>query len=290
MSIRKRVLTIVALLLPLVIFPGCKGEKGGGEGKPVLSVSVAPQKYLLDALAGELYDVNVLIPGNADPETYDPSMQTLSRLGESEAFFAVGAGGFEKPTLDKIRSNFPDLKVIDTTSGASLIKGTHSPEGFDPHVWGSVRIAKGMAGNMYRTLCELDAAHEAVFTRNYRRLISSLDSLDNEVSGILEGGDRSFVIWHPSLSYFARDYGLRQLSLEQDGKESSPQQFRRRLDAIGESGARVMFVEAVHGTDKSSSVAKEKGLTTVTINLGSEDWPSEIRRLALSLNPSSGAK
>ncbi len=52
-----------------------------------------------------------------------------------------------------------------------------------------------------------------------------LTALDAEVAQrIAVSPTRSFMIFHPGLTYYARDYGLRQIALENDGKEPSARQ------------------------------------------------------------------
>ncbi len=45
--------------------------------KPVVSVSILPQKYFLERLAGDLVEVNVMIPPGASPATYEPTVSQL---------------------------------------------------------------------------------------------------------------------------------------------------------------------------------------------------------------------
>ncbi|MCM1437224.1 MAG: zinc ABC transporter substrate-binding protein [Prevotella sp.] len=251
--------------------------------RPTLSVSVPPQKYILSQLVDSLYDINVIIPENADPETYDPSMRTLAAIGKSKALFFVGAGGFEDPVVASVKSNFAHLPVFDTSRGLNLIRDTHHGETADPHVWSSVRTVKNMADNMLASLIKLDPAHAPRFRKNHQKLTQSLDSLDSAIASLLQSKNKSFAIWHPALSYFARDYNLTQLPLEEEGKEASPAQFRHRLDIIKNSDANVIFSDALHGDRREQTVAKWTGLKLVKFNLSSEKWPEEMIKLAQSL-------
>ena len=66
---------------------------------------------------------------------------------------------------------------------------------------------------------------------NYLKLIEELDSVDLKIETILsKSTNRQFAIFHPSLSYFARDYGLQQLSLEQNGKSMAPRTMQQAID------------------------------------------------------------
>lgn len=266
-----------------ICFLSCSSRETDGSRKPVLTVSQAPQKYILEGIVGDLYDIHILIPPSADAETFDPSMQTISAVGESEVFFPTGLSGIEPAIVARIKTGFPDLKIVDTLSGLALIRGTHSAGDADPHVFSSARNLKIIARNMLRAMEEEDPANAAVFRQNYASLVSTLDSLDAEAARALVNAPRSFAVWHPSLSYFARDYGLNQFAFEADGKEASPAQFRHSLDAVKASDARIMLTEAAHGTQRCATTAAEAGLKTVEINLNTEDWPAQFRHLFTSL-------
>lgn len=262
----------------------CSGHKSDSGKRQVLTVSQAPQKYLLKGIVGDLYDVNVLIPPNADAETFDPSMQTLTSVGESKLFFPVGLAGMEPAIVARIRSGFPSLKIVDTLDGVPLIRGTHAEGDADPHVFSSPRTLKVMARNMLTAMEQNDPQNVAIFRKNYTHLVAELDSLDMEASRYLKNAPRAFAIWHPSLSYFARDYNLTQLTFEAEGKEASPSQFRHRLDDVIASDARVMIIEPTHGTERPATIARQSRLRTAEINLNTEDWPSQFRALVAALS------
>ena len=54
---------------------------------------------------------------------------------------------------------------------------------------------------------------------------------------------RSFIIYHPALGYFARDYGLNQLSIEFEGKNPSPAQIRKLVDIAQKEKINTVFVD-----------------------------------------------
>ena len=58
--------------------------------KPIISVSILPQQYFLEQLAGDLVEVNVLVPPGASPATYEPTVQQLGKLDQSELYLRIG--------------------------------------------------------------------------------------------------------------------------------------------------------------------------------------------------------
>lgn len=257
-------------------------------GAKVLTVSIPAQKWLLDSIVGDRFEVITLLDDNSNPETFELSMQTLMKLQNSAVYFTVGEISFEQTSAERIRENFPDLKIVRTSGGISPIHGTHSHadgtehhEGADPHVWSSLPNARIMARNMYEEVLKLDPKGRDYYTKRYKALDENLaalhDSLKRELTP-LKGA--TFLVWHPSLSYFARDYGLHQVGMEPDGKESSPAQFRAQLDMARASSPSVFFTQKEYDSRQAASMATELGIRTAPVSLMQGDIPAQIKSLA----------
>lgn len=71
---------VLTIIIGLCLLSGCKGRQAG---VPVLSVSIEPQRYLLERIAGPGWKVNTVLSKGADPENFDPAMSTLVRTAQS---------------------------------------------------------------------------------------------------------------------------------------------------------------------------------------------------------------
>ena len=87
----------------------------------------------------------------------------------------------------------------------------------------------------------------------------------------------------PSVSYFARDYGLRQVSVETAGKESSPAQYRNSLDKARAVFPRVFFAQAEFDSRQAQSMADELDVPVVKISMMQENLPAQIKTIANEL-------
>ena len=87
-------------------------------------------------------------------------------------------------------------------------------------------------------------------------------------------------MWHPSLSYFARDYGLRQVSLEYEGKEVPIDKLKQNIDMARESKAHVLFVQREFDSRQAEAIGEELGVKMVKINPMSYDWEAELENIA----------
>ena len=93
------------------------------------------------------------------------------------------------------------------------------------------------------------------------------------------------MIYHPALSYFARDYGLHQISIEEGGKEPSPAHLKRLIDFARKEGVRVIFVQPEFDRRNAEIIARETGTQIVPINPLSYDWEVEMLKIAENLTP-----
>ena len=92
--------------------------------------------------------------------------------------------------------------------------------------------------------------------------------------------NRQFAIFHPSLSYFARDYGLRQLSLEQIGKEMTPLTMQRAIEEAVVNGVTTVFIQNEFNPGQVETFAKEIDAQIVVINPLAYNFAEEIIKVA----------
>jgi len=85
------------------------------ETKPVITVTLEPQRYFTEAIAGDKFKVVSMVPKGSSPETYDPIPQQLVSLGDSKAYFRIGYIGFEQTWMDRLMNNTPHIQVFDTS-------------------------------------------------------------------------------------------------------------------------------------------------------------------------------
>lgn len=278
----------------LILFiSSCAQQRDAESEKPVLTVSVLPQKYFVKALLGSEVEVNVMVPPGASPATYEPSVSQLSLLANSALYMQIGHLGFELGWMEKIRSVNPQMEVIDLSEGIELIYGNeeahnhehgHSHEGADPHIWMSARNAQIMAKHMAEKLAGAFPDKEEQIKVRLVAFLATLDSLDREIGSLLEGSEgRSFMIYHPALTYFARDYGLVQLSLEIDGKTPSPSHMKELTDLGRKNKVSSILIQEEFDQKNARILASEIGADIITVNPLEEDWKSQILFIAKKL-------
>ncbi|PLX13696.1 MAG: cation ABC transporter substrate-binding protein, partial [Marinilabiliales bacterium] len=122
---------------------------------------------------------------------------------------------------------------------------------------------------------------ELEINKSYAVFQDKLDSLDLYLQGALKPYQgRKFLIFHPALSYIARDYGLQQISIEIDGKEPTPANIQDVVELAKKEGIKVIFVQRQFSTHNAEVIAKEINGNVVQIDPLSYEWEQGIMEIA----------
>ena len=301
---RKRLLKELAcgLLLPLIMI-SCGGQKKDsrdGEKKEI-AVTIEPIGYFAQKIAGDDYTFFPVVPFGRSPETYDPSFREILKVEKSEAYFHINRLGLEQILIKSVQQNQKAVKLFDLSEGDlpelpcdgegenpdavhTHHHGYGSHVGHDPHIWTSFSGAKVMSENICKALSSLNKSKAGYYQANYQRLTDELDLLENELHQQLDTlSCRGFVIYHPALSYFAKEFDLVQYSMEEDGKDPSPATLKRLIEEARSAQVKVVFVQLEFDSSYAKQIAAEIGARIVTINPLDYQWDVQMRRMAQAL-------
>lgn len=283
---------VIYIFFLLILFSSCSDKKGrSNTDKPLITVTIEPLRYFTEAIAGDKFEVVSMVPKGSSPETYDPTPQQLISLGKSVAYFRIGYIGFELTWMDKLQENAPNMKVFDTSQGIKFIQaeghyhGDHFHEGgIEPHIWNSPRNSMIIANNILNALVQLDSDNKDYYTERFDLLSKDINKTDAEIKSILsQGADSVFMIYHPALSYFARDYGLKQIPIEKDGKEPSPAYLKELIDISRREKVNVIFVQPEFTLRNAELISKETKTKIISINPLDYNWQEEMIKIAKAL-------
>lgn len=284
---------VIVALLSLIFSTSCINKR---TPKPIITVSVMPQKYFAEKIVGNKMEISCMIPAGSNPEAYDPSPSQLVNLNKSRAYLAVGNLGFELAWLDKLSKNHPDLRVVNTSDSIQLIHNadndpddhihnTHSHIGPDPHTWSSPKSALIMAKNIYNAIIAVDPDNQKFYAKNYASLILEIKELDLEVSKKLyQLNNRSFLIYHPALTYLARDYMLNQFSVEFNGKEPTPRHLKTLIEIAKKEKIRVIFVQKEFDVKNAQILAEQAHCKIAVIDPLNYNWGKSIMDIVNALS------
>jgi zinc transport system substrate-binding protein len=288
------------------------------QAKILAAVSIAPEAYFLRQIAGDRAEVVVMVPPGADAHTYEPKPRQLADLSKAAVYFAVGMD-FEDAWLPRFAAANPKMAIVKTDAGIDKIpmvahhdddddhdhdKGKKEAKGHehakaekghghehhdgepDPHVWLSPALAKVIGASMRDALVKADPEGAADYAAGYARFAAQCDALDAEIKKVfadVPAGQRKFMVFHPSWGYFAKDYGLTQIPIEQLGREPGPKALAGLVKEAKADGVKVIFVQPQLSAAQAETIAKGIGGATAAINPLAEDWPAGLRGAAAAL-------
>lgn len=251
-----------------------------------ISVSILPQKYFVDQIAGDLIQVNVLVPPGSSPHNYEVLPSQMKNLAQSKVWLQIGLLTFEDVWKEKFAEINKDLIIVNCSKGIKPISGSvyeeeghdHQPSGtFDPHVWLAPAEVKIIAQNTLNALKTGLPEHSVTFEKNYTRFISKVDSLSAQIEMQLTPlKNRNILIFHPALAYYARQFNLKQIPLELDGKEPSPKHMKNIVDLAREQSIRVIFIQKEFDTENALQLSREIGGEVVVIDPLDYNWEKQM--------------
>jgi zinc transport system substrate-binding protein len=270
----------------------------GGRAEPTESamlvfVSIPPQKYFVERIAGSHVRVEVLVGPGQSHHTYEATPRQIAGLHRARAYFRIGVP-FEHGLVEKIGASMPHLEIIDTSRGVPLIDmkeecdepgetaEEHAHEsGKDPHIWLDPKRVKVQARTIAAELTRLDPAHREEFARNLAEFEKDLDAADASIARKLSPvRGREFFVFHPAYGYFADAYGLKQVAVESGGKEPSLRGLTRLIRTARRDNARIIFVQPQFPVAAAQSVAQAIGGKVVPADPLSTDYLRNLENMA----------
>jgi len=282
--------SIFLSLLVGIILIGCFSGAPKSKDK-IIFVSILPLKYFADKIVGGSYKVEVTLPPGAGEETYSPTPKQMMMLGQASAYFSIGYLGFEQSLLENFKSTNPDLQVFVTSKRIDLIKDENQNsdpihlQGVDPHIWSSPKTARLIALNIYDGMVQIDPSSSDTYRKNLDILLTEISRVDSTVTKLLtKATSKKFIIFHPALGYFARDYGLEQLSIEFEGKVPSPKHLQSLIETAKSENIKCVLIQKEFDQENAVIIAKETGSKIVQIDPLDYNWPEQMISIAEKLS------
>jgi len=292
------------LLLLALLVPGCVGPDSSDEpedGRLTVFVSIPPQRFFVQRIAGDLVTTEVLLPPGQSPATYEPSPQQMNRLAGAELLLRIGVP-FEERLMEKITDSMPGLVVVDIREGIDLrtMEGahhdhdhghdhgdhSHAPGAPDPHTWLDPRLAMIQARTIHDALTALLPPSDAAGLKaGLEALVADLMLVDRELAetlGPLRG--RSIYVFHPAYGYLADAYGLKQVAVEIEGKEPSARQLAALIARAREDRVAAIFHQPQFASSSVDTLAREIGGAAVQLDPLAEDYLANLRRMAADIS------
>ncbi|MRI58706.1 MAG: cation ABC transporter substrate-binding protein [Epsilonproteobacteria bacterium] len=248
--------------------------------REIIAVSILPQKYIVDRIVGEAFETIALLPPGASPATFAPKPSTILKLKKSKLYLTIGVP-FEQALLSRIETPSVDMGRYLKRFAMDHHHEEHDHEGLDPHLWLSPPHIMLLARATLQEAIHLDPKAKETFLHNYRTFIKELGALDAKIyKKILRSSTKSFLVYHPSFGYFAKVYDLRQIAIEQEGKEPKPKELMELVKLAKKERIETIFIEPQFPKKSALFLAKKLGAKVVTIDPLAYDLLSNLEKIA----------
>ena len=263
--------------------------------RPIVFVSIPPQAWLVKRVAGEAAEVQTLLPPGANPHTYEPTARQIKKLSEAALYLTVGLP-FEVPLAARSGRLNAALKLAAMDAGIAkrgvpghdhghAEPGHVCAAGGDPHIWLSPRLLCAMASNTVAALARALPQRQPALAAALETTVAEIRATDAAARAALrELPVRTWVVYHPSWGYFADEYGLTLLAVEEDGKAPSARHLAEVIAQAQAAGVKTVFTEPQYDRRPAETLARQVGARVAVIDPLQEDWPALIRDVAKKLS------
>ncbi len=266
---------IIVLIIIITLFiTGCGGnsidESQKDEKGINIIVSIEPQKTFVEKVTGDLADINVVIPQGYSPANYQPSPIEIQDISNGDVYFSIGVESEKAFIIPKLKDLNEDIELINLQEKVKekyellYIEEEHNDDhehdegDVDPHIWLSPKRVITIVETIRDYMVEIDSDNKSQYINNAEEYIAELEKLDQDLKRTFEELDtKTFIIYHPSFSYFAKDYGLEMITIEEAGKEATAAKIQNVVDFARSNDIRVVFYQDEFDSSQAIVIANE---------------------------------
>jgi zinc transport system substrate-binding protein len=223
-------------------------------------------------VGGDKISLTILVPETVDVHDFDPTPSSIQQVASADLLIYNGAG--LEPWIPQVVSaaSNPNLVVVDTSRGISLLPV--SPEFqkenriVDSHIWLDPVLAKQQVNNILQGLITADPADQEYFTANAQNYKAKLDYLNSQIVNATSNvKTRYFVTFHEAFAYFAKEYNLTQIPIAGPFEEEpTASDIQNVIDAIHLYHLRYVGYESLENPAISQAISSETNATLILMN------------------------
>jgi zinc transport system substrate-binding protein len=109
--------------------------------------------------------------------------------------------------------------------------------------------------------------------------------LQDTITALLKADStrRTFMVFHPAWGYFAREFHLRQIAIEVQGKEPSPREMEAILDQAKQYGIHTIFVQPQFSQQSACVIARQLHGRVLAADDLAYDWATNLLSVAKAI-------
>ncbi|MEK5396157.1 metal ABC transporter substrate-binding protein [Paenibacillus sp. FSL K6-2859] len=270
-----------------------------------IKVSFYPIYEFTKNVAGDLAEVEALIPAGIEPHDWEPTAQDMAEISDADMLIYNGAGmeGWVDQVLESVSGK--SLITVEASKGLDIMEGTEEEEaehaheegehvheegehaheegehaheehshdhdhgGLDPHVWLSPVLAIQEVRNIEAALSAAAPDNAKAFKANADAYVAKLEQLDQAFKDELKETKRKdFITQHAAFGYLAKQYGLTQVPIAGLSPEQEPSaaNMSKIVEFAKEHEVKTIFFETLVSSGVADTIAKEIGAKTAVLN------------------------
>lgn len=284
----------MSFLMILSLVTGCQKAEISNDQIKIAS-SIGPVTDFIQQVGGDLVTVTTIIPPGASEANYQPTPKDMSEFSESSIYFSIGIGTEATNIIPNMSQLNKDMKIVPLADIVDAVYpprffeeldheeeagSDHDHEGRDPHIWMSPKRVMVIIQTIADNLMELDPENAEIYQANADSYLSELKALDLEIAQIVNNkSQKKFIIMHPSLGYFADDYGLEMIAIEEDGKATTAKRLGDIITQAQENDIKVVLYQKEFDSNQAETIAAEIGGQTLVFEPLSETYLASIKEL-----------
>ena len=271
----KKIMKFIKVFLMLsMVFTGVLSGQAvrANEGKPKVTTTTSFLYDMTQELAGDLVDIELVIPHGEDPHLYSANPKDLEKIQNNDLLLYHGLH-FEGKMVPILEER--GKAVTDTFKEDKLLKMEEdSVTVTDPHFWFDIELYKEAAINAGQYLKELLPDKKEEIQKNLDQYLNQLDELKEYAEKRIQEipqEQRYLVTPHDAFNYFSRSYGIEVVSPQGVSTESevSSSDIEETAQFIVDHKVPAIFVESTTNPDrmkKLQEVCKAKGYEVAVVS------------------------
>lgn len=267
-----------------------------GNDKLEVYTSFYPLYDFAVKIGGDKVKVINLVPAGTEPHDWEPATTDILSLEKADMLIYNGVG--MEHWVDQVSASLENenLILLEASKGITLLEGGEhedehagedgytkedehtdedeegyetAQEGFDPHVWLSIKNGKKEMENIKDAFVKADPDNKDFFEENYEKYAAEFDALDlkfrEELSGLT---NKDLIVAHQAFAYLCADYGLNQVAIEGLAADSEPDAKRMAeiIDFARDKEIKTIFFEELVNPKVAETIAAEIGAQTDVLN------------------------
>jgi zinc transport system substrate-binding protein len=242
--------------------------------KDTIIVSVPPQKYFIEQIAHDNFNIQSMMDEDSILPSYLPTYQQYLSAEEAIAYFKIGMFD-EKEWIHKIKVTNKNIKVFDTT--LNIKKSSMSP-----YIWLDPCLVKIQAKNILNILTKLDNKNKSFYKKNYFKFVNKISRLDYQIKVLFKKNEQNyFMVFDPVWDYFTKRYDIKQIEINADPFSTNKDNIISILNQLNRYKSNIVFIPKYYFPKRLyKSIVSNTKVVVVPFSHLTYDWENNILSFA----------